>query len=752
MLEYRVNANNFNKTRLILPVENVTLLNFDNLYDSLFPPKEEETNEDSSQSDTQTNDTPTTENSESTEVKNNGYVGNNQGKTSVTCECSDIDKVTEGSFVNVVSNLFLDYGFGDERIEKQYTFSNDYQVAGVNKGDESFYFFIDNKYPLKAKRITSVNNGFESGVELLNEENGPDKLTVNVEEIQEELKNYNVFLYFEDNHYFDTNDYLEIKESGESTEGSEEEVGLAETEQKIPIYFKYFAFKEEETETETTQTDSSDSSDTGQQQTNTETKEKELKEVSVPVNFSFFSPKVLVTSYSAFETDEQKELYKYIFKQDLPEQSEGETEQPTNVSEIIEGDLSGVEVSRDRFLFGEKTDYEFSFERTMAELNIPITNTFETNLFQMELLNEHFVNAEKAKAINRIVDLEKDVYYPCIKDGNTFTDVYTIKFNLHFREHRGDDWLIDNNIDETEENPLNKCFWNGVVWNDTTKKAEIAKDENNKPLTSDNRSDLLTFLNFTNTDVHYQKNKLKKSFLRLLYYDSMNPGKQNLLGYSTIFYNTGALFGKYTKFIEENGYTQIGADKKVYGTYNPKGNKQGIRVDRDILGQDVIEEKRLSSQFVTKSKNTTRASSEGFYIYIWKDNELALPQDLYMKVEFNHAGYGRTIPFMMPYWDKKKWSNKEGIKPLQQILNDWNAKKTINGTTGIATWTTGTDGHYGIRQYTKFSYIHLKYQYDKTSDKHYYYLDPDTYGNIVFPNDVDGNKCIEINLYEAKVE
>ena len=51
-----------------------------------------------------------------------------------------------------------------------------------------------------------------------------------------------------------------------------------------------------------------------------------------------------------------------------------------------------------------------------------------------------------------------------------------------------------------------------------------------------------------------------------------------------------------------------------------------------------------------------------------------------------------------------------------------------------------------------FSYIHLKYKYDKDNDKHIYYLDPETYGNIDFPNGKDGNKEIVINLYEAKVE
>ena len=129
-----------------------------------------------------------------------------------------------------------------------------------------------------------------------------------------------------------------------------------------------------------------------------------------------------------------------------------------------------------------------------------------------------------------------------------------------------------------------------------------------------------------------------------MYFDSPNPANQNMIGYSTIFLDSGDLFAKYIRYIEEDGYIAVGADKKTYGQYDPKPNKQGIRVDRDIFDEN----KRLSTQFVVKSKNTSKASSEGFYIYIWKDNEMAVPQDLYMKVEFNHAGYGRTVPFMMP--------------------------------------------------------------------------------------------------------
>lgn len=488
----------------------------------------------------------------------------------------------------------------------------------------------------------------------------------------------NIFLHFNDYHYFDVND------------------------KKIPIYFNTF---------------------------------DENGELTVKtILFGYYSQKVLVGSTDNFREADADFLFKNIFGIDIDVDDFNE--------KYIEGDLSGIEIYRDNFLFGEKTNYTFSFERPIVNINVPIVNTFETNLIQMELLNEYFVETEKKKAINRITDIEKDVYYPCIPNNNSFGDVYTIKFNLHFREHRGDDWLVEN-----------ESFWNCI---------EQSFDENNKPkegsakiintpqqMTTDNRSDLLSFLGFTNEDVHFQKNKLKKSFLRLMYFDSTNPANQNMIGYSTIFFDTGDMFAKYIKYNEEKNYVAVNMNKNQYGVYNISEGKTGIRVNRESFN----EKTRLSSQFVVKSKNTSKASSEGFYLYIWKDNSTPLPQDLYMKVEFNHAGYGRTIPFMMPYWDSKKWSGKKGIKSFTEILKDWNdIKKQQLDQYGRIQWENNTDGHYGIRQYTKFSYIHLKYRYDKETDKHIYYLDPDTYGNIKYPTGDDGNKYIEINLYEAKVE
>ncbi len=629
MLEYRVNAKKFDKTKVELNIENISFVDLTNLVD-----EENETLE---------------------------YDGFNKDKIMLICECKDIDKLNNGGFVKTENTLYLDYGVEQVPEITEYIFVKDYQISGVNKNNKSFSIYIDKYFTLNQDKIEKI---------IYND-------TLGIEESQ------NIFLHFNDYHYFDAND------------------------KEIPIYFNTF--------------------------------DENGKLTVKTILFGYYSQKILVGSIDDFHNADADFLFKNIFGIDV--NADGLNEK------YIEGDLSGIEIYRDNFLFGEKTNYTFSFERPVVNINVPIVNTFETNLIQTELLNEYFVEAEKKKAINRITDIEKDVYYPCIPNNNSFGDVYTIKFNLHFREHRGDDWLVEN-----------KSFWNGI---------EQSFDENDEPIegtakiintpqkmTTDNRSDLLSFLSFTNEDVHYQKNKLKKSFLRLMYFDSTNPANQNMIGYSTIFFDTGDMFAKYIKYNEEKNYVAVNMNKNQYGIYNISEEKTGIRVNRESFNDKT----RLSSQFVVKSKNTSKASSEGFYLYIWKDNSTPLPQDLYMKVEFNHAGYGRTIPFMMPYWDKQKWKDHNtrkngGIKTFQEILDDWNdIKKRQLDQYGMVQWENKTDGHYGIRQYTKFSYIHLKYRYDKETDKHIYYLDPDTYGNITYPTGDDGNKYIEINLYEAKVE
>ncbi|MBP5456522.1 MAG: hypothetical protein J6Y37_08480, partial [Paludibacteraceae bacterium] len=228
-------------------------------------------------------------------------------------------------------------------------------------------------------------------------------------------------------------------------------------------------------------------------------------------------------------------------------------------------------------------------------------------------------------------------------------------------------------------------------------------------------------------DVKFQKNKLKKSFLRLSFYDSTNPANQNLLSYSTIFYNSGNAFAKYARYVERDGYF----------TVSPNGTLTrglvGCRVNREpestSLNGEYPEDYRISSQFVVSDKYLSNSSSDGFYLYLWKDSfNGKIPSDIYMKVEFNHAGLGRTIPFMMPYKD-----NALGIKTFSEILSDWNGSN-----------------RYGIRKYIRYSYIRFKYRYDIDTGIHVYYLDDNVYGNSVYTTNFNDG-TITLNLYEAKI-
>ena len=468
------------------------------------------------------------------------------------------------------------------------------------------------------------------------------------------------------------------------------------------------------------------------------------------------------------------------------------------------GSINGLKVYRETPYFQRdssnyltNTNNIFIYiDKPLYHISIPLSTNFETNTYQSDILNEQYIDYERNSSINRITDMEKDIYHPVIwastkKDENGYEigdyvdginkEVEKIVFNLHFRQHRGNDWLVEPDT-----------YWNGCYVDEDNKVKFIdeitaysdvnyfsykqIKNGENEDIRRSKQSDLLTYLGFENSDVRYQKNKLSRSFIRIMFYDSMNPGNQNLLYYSTIFVDAGNLFGKYIKYIEDSPYRSVvyemNGTTETINVEESTSNLVGIKVDREPFGNLLndendkpftttaqVEELRLSCQFSVQDKFQSRASSDGFYLYLWKDNESGvIPTDIYMKVEFNHAGYGRTIPFMMPFWDPKKRYDKEddtlpqkqGIKTFREILDDWNSEKDENGI-----WRNEgniTDGQYGARQYMKYSYIHFKYKYDKIHKQHIYYLDDEFYGK--YPKDGGvhyQDNVMTINLYEAKM-
>jgi hypothetical protein len=204
--------------------------------------------------------------------------------------------------------------------------------------------------------------------------------------------------------------------------------------------------------------------------------------------------------------------------------------------------------------------------------------------------------------------------------------------------------------------------------------------------------------------------KLQKSFLRLSFYDSNDTRKQNLLFYSTVFIDAGELYGKYNTL-------------KTKATNN---EIDGYDKDSDVIYIDDDNLPRLSSQFVITNKFNSNKSSEGFYLYLFnKTLPKKLPKTIYMKVEFNHAKYGKTVPFLyFTSEDNAPIQNRNSIR-LNYITQDSFGENTVD-----------MDGYF------KDTFIKMEVRYDEDSKSYMYYLPYDN------PNN---EQDIIFNLFEPRI-
>lgn len=368
--------------------------------------------------------------------------------------------------------------------------------------------------------------------------------------------------------------------------------------------------------------------------------------------------------------------------------------------------------------------------RPRIKLDIPISNAFDTSPMLQETVNENFVYEMTRIATPDFINLEKVVYTPVImEDEKTgkYANITKLNFNLHFMEHSGENWTVNEN-DE----------WNFSKYGYTKGNDAYYSYQNEYESC---QSDLLGYLGFTNNDVRNQTKRLQKSFLRLLFYDSPNPANQNLLCYSTIFLNTGKLYSKYMKgLLLDDWYVKEDKDDVKFDNISTdyeldvRNNKIPERIKNN---PEAIEDYRLSSQISVQDKYSTNTSSDGFYLYLYDDNTSPIAEHLYMKAEFTHAGYGRVIPMMFPYFipdveeiptdNKIKRMSGSRFKTNRDIINDW---KNMPG--------------YGYQKYNHYSYLRLKYKYDNETRRYIYYIDPQHYGKIQGP-------IVNINLYESRV-
>ena len=389
---------------------------------------------------------------------------------------------------------------------------------------------------------------------------------------------------------------------------------------------------------------------------------------------------------------------------------------------------------------------EFIRKKEYYEVKVGLSTDDELNLLQQNTVQDFFSQEIKEKSIPEILDMEKVMFEPWYND----TAVEELEFNFHFRTRLANYFQLTDYIDPMvystavqrmspidPTNPISSPkyvyestdsgtkYWerrytdgwminDGIMrgWNGISAGTSVTDNRTFK--NKEAQSDLLGCLDFSDDDVRYQKEKIKRSFIRLSFYDSDNPLEQQLLGYSTIFLDSNDLAGKFYKNRQTN---------KTFGV--------------DTTG--ATEEERLSTQLTVKDKYNTKKSSEGFYIYLFKNevDEVNTEKTIYMKVEFNHAGKGKTLPFMKPYITTTASTASDEGDSVEPGPPDEN--KYIQAVP--------------FDKYFKYLYIKIKVKYLANSEPHYvYYIDEDLSNVVGNPIKYDStNKKIIFCLYEPLI-
>jgi hypothetical protein len=119
----------------------------------------------------------------------------------------------------------------------------------------------------------------------------------------------------------------------------------------------------------------------------------------------------------------------------------------------------------------------------------------------------------------------------------------------------------------------------------------------------------------------------------------------------------------------------------------------------------------LTAEMKVSSENDHSSSAEGFNLYLFSDDSPSVDEErtIYMKVEFNHAGYGRKFPMIL-------WPADSNGAPLQLTR----------------------------KNFYEYLYIPVVVSYDKENNKYFYYIKG-------AKNDTENN-VIKLALFEPKVE
>lgn len=438
--------------------------------------------------------------------------------------------------------------------------------------------------------------------------------------------------------------------------------------------------------------------------------------------------------------------------------------QTSNYEDEIGDSVSGGSVS----IYELSNIYQnIHLENSMDYLSFPITlsKSVDNSLNQSDLIMNYHYDEVIEDGINELVDMEKDMYSPIFMTPNgEIQDIEEIEFNLHFRTRDMETWKINEENGESINNNINNQFTNWFItdyypYNAYSNSGSTIYD---KPEVFDkmaNQSDLLGFLYFTTDDVKVKRKKLAKSFLRITYFDSKDPIRQNMLGTSTIYFDCDRyydilytphpeyMFAKVVKSLdwdrihngklkEDGTVDEPAIEDRIMMNYNTNPTVLTelfkLKTSGDTLSTAdlaLLQEydlPRLDSRITITDRYTSGVSSEGFYSYILKTyaNKKAT-QTIYMKIEFFHAGIGIKIPMVLATDEKNA------------AINEWTLDK-------LNTFKQG----YKLEEIYDRLYIPIDIFYSTKRRQFVYTVsNQDNYSNSTLV----GNK-LRFNLFELKIK
>ena len=355
-------------------------------------------------------------------------------------------------------------------------------------------------------------------------------------------------------------------------------------------------------------------------------------------------------------------------------------------------------------------------------IEIPLSSDFSSNLFHDQLL-EDYVDEIKNSYVTNPLDYEKRMFTPVYENGNNYFDLNSIRFNIFLRKrHFFEDameWKLAKSFNEEQiddkGNTINVEVWeedDNAYWNSYFYDGGLGKTYYSGYTI--NNGDLLGDLGFDDNDVLNQNKRLGKTFIRLLFFDSKDRNTQTLLYYSTIFINTVDFYAKFMN--------NITLDTILNGAIEYVGNPIKDETLRDRL--------QLSCNFTCFNKNNMSASSEGYYLYLFPTLVEEGEMEIYMRVEFNHAKYGQTVPMICPR-EKDEYGN------IIQNLPRENYTKFLLDENGVKTKMMVTD----LNALYDDMYIPIKIKYCDDKKSYVWHF-----------SDIEKNKNNPtFNLWEPKI-